>query len=37
MLLHGGRLENFLTRTITHVVATNLPDTKIKQLPQDPR
>eukprot|EP00798_Chlamydomonas_sp_ICE-L_P021821 gene21821-28847_t len=31
MMAHGGRLENYLTRKITHMVASNLPDTKIKK------
>lgn len=33
MSLHGGRFENYLYReTVTHIVCSNLPDTKVKQL-----
>ena len=33
MMEHGGRLENYLVRGhVTHVIAENLPDTKIKQM-----
>ena len=33
MLAHGGRFENYLVRGhVTHVIAANLPDTKIKQM-----
>lgn len=31
MALHGGRFENYYSRqSVTHIVATNLPDTKVK-------
>lgn len=33
MALHGGRFENYLYRdAVTHIICSNLPDTKIKQL-----
>lgn len=33
MLLHGGRFENyFYPQHVTHIVCSNLPDTKLKQL-----
>ncbi|GIL73675.1 hypothetical protein Vretimale_5440, partial [Volvox reticuliferus] len=33
MALHGGRFENYLHRdSVTHIICSNLPDTKVKQL-----
>ncbi|WAR14703.1 REV1-like protein [Mya arenaria] len=33
IILHGGRYEHYLYRTrVTHVIATNLPDSKVKDL-----
>lgn len=33
MLLHGGRYENYCYRGhVTHIICTNLPDTKLKQM-----
>ena len=33
MARHGGRFENYLYRdTVTHIICSNLPDTKVKQL-----
>ncbi|KAH3821242.1 DNA repair protein REV1-like [Dreissena polymorpha] len=33
MMLHGGTYETYLYRTrVTHVIATNLPDSKVKEI-----
>lgn len=33
MLKHGGRFENYFSRhTVTHIICSNLPDSKIKNL-----
>lgn len=33
MMLHGGNYEHYLYRTkVTHVIATNLPDSKVREL-----
>jgi hypothetical protein len=33
MLKHGGRLENYFSRRcVTHIICSNLPDCKIKNL-----
>lgn len=33
MLKHGGRLENYFSRRrVTHIICSNLPDSKIKNL-----
>lgn len=33
MMLHGGSYEHYLSRTkVTHVIATNLPNSKVKQI-----
>lgn len=33
MLKHGGRFENYFSRhRITHIICSNLPDCKIKNL-----
>ncbi|EFJ42568.1 hypothetical protein VOLCADRAFT_97374 [Volvox carteri f. nagariensis] len=38
MALHGGRFENYLNRdSVTHIICSNLPDTKIKQLAHERR
>ncbi|KXZ53208.1 hypothetical protein GPECTOR_7g1101 [Gonium pectorale] len=38
MALHGGRFENYLYRdSVTHIICSNLPDTKIKQLAHERR
>ena len=32
MVLHGGGFENYYSRArVTHIVCSNLPDTKLKQ------
>lgn len=33
MLKHGGRFENYFSRRrVTHIICSNLPDSKIKNL-----
>jgi DNA repair protein REV1 len=33
MMVHGGVFRNYYTRTsVTHIIANNLPDSKIKDL-----
>ncbi|GLG94483.1 DNA repair protein REV1, partial [Gryllus bimaculatus] len=32
MILHGGVFHHYETRKTTHIIASNLPDTKVKQL-----
>lgn len=33
MLKHGGRFENYFSRhSVTHIICSNLPDSKIKKL-----
>jgi DNA repair protein REV1 len=29
---HGGHVDNYLSGSITHIIATNLPDSKVKQI-----
>lgn len=36
MLLHGGRFEAYLYRQhVTHIICSNLPDTKLKQMARE--
>ena len=33
MLLHGGRFENYYSRsTVTHIICSNLTDAKVKKI-----
>ena len=33
MMIHGGNYEHYHTKTkVTHVIATNLPDSKVREL-----
>lgn len=33
MLKHGGRFENYFSRdTVTHIICSNLPDSKMRNL-----
>ena len=33
MMLHGGNYEHYHSKTkVTHVIATNLPDSKVREL-----
>lgn len=33
MLKHGGRFENYFSRRrVTHIICSNLPDSKVKNL-----
>jgi DNA repair protein REV1 len=36
MVMHGGRFENYFYRPpVTHVICSNLPDTKLKQMAKE--